>query len=383
MSAITEELKKNTATPYFDDLQSSDQIEKRQAEYEAAAQQAKVEQEQQQQIQATNEKRTLSQQKLDELMNRELPSPYFDQALVEEPLRLSRNNAIAKGFSVIGDMINLGARAKVNRRQPDNMEAKYMNDFYRQLERYGANVNDWNARNSARQDRIGMEGIQNARIEEDNARRDEAIKYQKGQDDKTWKWREGEIEREIDRAKQIGDINKANQLELMKKEHENRMKEYGIRYDGNGRSSGSSGSSGSDEIIIQTKNGYVPMNKANYSYYRGLAMKNAQELSVYDNSLFDKIPVVDKYDQPIPGEFEYVLRKGVDEDDLVRAFIELEDEKKKQQTAPASGQKLPPYDYPGAPLRPGEKLPEQSQFGKYETQQPAQENKTKTPSFFQ
>ena len=73
------------------------------------------------------------------------------------------------------------------------------------------------------------------------------------------------------------------------------------------------------------------MHEADYSYYRGMALKNAEKLMDYDKTLFEVVEDTDKFDRTT-GKYatSIQLRKGVNEDDLVRSYIEMtEDEKSK------------------------------------------------------
>lgn len=118
-------------------------------------------------------KKKTAQEYIDEITNRELPKPYYDSNRPEELKRLARNNALAKGFSLIGDMVNLSKNAKVKKRQPDHMEAKYMNDFFQYLDKYGNAVDAWNAQNTARKDRTNQ-------MQAGQANMDEQVRMEQG-----------------------------------------------------------------------------------------------------------------------------------------------------------------------------------------------------------
>ena len=53
-----------------------------------------------------------------EITSRSTPTPTYDQRRPEDLKRVARNTALAKGFSLIGDMISVQKGAKVKRRPP-------------------------------------------------------------------------------------------------------------------------------------------------------------------------------------------------------------------------------------------------------------------------
>jgi hypothetical protein len=276
------------------------------------------------------------------------PKPTFDATAPEYYKRAAKYNLIAKGLSLLADSFSLAKGGNVNRPQPDNKIPTYINQHFKYLDDY-RNKHDMynlqNYQNSLRYDEL--------RYRADNEQKALALAENRYNEEK--KWREGEIAR----AKEIGDYKKAQELELMEERQKNEMeqlKEVSKRYEG--RSSGrSSGEAADKRKTIQLNDGTViPMNPETYSLYLDKALRNPQLQN--DSGLFETVQEFDKTTgEPIQ---RIKLKSGINDDALIRAQLELEMEQQKSQEAV-----LPPVEYPGFPGRPGEKLPNQSQFPKY------------------
>lgn len=71
---------------------------------------------------------------LNQLLSYEPPKPNIDPNRPEELRKRALHSSIAKGLNLVGDVVALGRGANVNRRQPDNSEANYMNQMYQYID---------------------------------------------------------------------------------------------------------------------------------------------------------------------------------------------------------------------------------------------------------
>lgn len=242
------------------------------------------------------------------------PKPTFDTTTPEYLKRAAKYNAIAKGLSQLANTVSLGIGGNVNKAEPDDKTPAYIQGHLQYLDRYRDMVDKYDLMNYNNQLKaLGMsydDAVRQENEAKNDQRYNDQIDYRDKKDAENEEWKRKEWEQRVKRD----EAYLKSQEALVKQRLQPRSS-------GGGRST-----TDKDQVEIKTKYGTVPISKADYSYYRGQAMNTPELLK--DTRYF--VPVLNSYNEPT-GDYE--LRRGIDEDDLVRRMIEIEHE---QQSKPQS-----------------------------------------------
>ncbi len=149
-----------------------------------------------------------SQDILKELFSYTPPKPTYDPNREEELRRIKRDSAISKGLNLLTDTIGLKQGANINRKQPDNTEARMLDNIFKYRDDYNRRMDEYNYQNFANKLRTGQIALSQANREEDRG-----LQERKFQADQAWKAAEFQNEQ---LWKQIGQQNKEIDQELDK-----------------------------------------------------------------------------------------------------------------------------------------------------------------------
>lgn len=286
-------------------------------------------------------------QRIREIMATSMPKPVYDPNRPEELKRVARATALAKGLNLVGDLVGVKEGANIVRRQPDNKELAYLDNAYQYIDNYTRRIDDWNYKDFINKLRGAELGLQQENIAADNARRDRMAQQQAQQFSDEWKNR-----------KELADMEAQNRLTQAEKEQEYAMARIMEQNKGNLKEAYVRSSRGNNEknneFEIETRSGKVhKLSPRKASLYVDLAIENYKKLAEVRPELFNI--EVNEHGKPTGN---VTFTKQATEENLIRAMLELEE---RQQAEKYEDPKNRPA-YPGAPLREGEKLPDQSKY---------------------
>lgn len=145
-----------------------------------------------------------------DIIGYKMPQITMDESRPEDLKRLARNNAIAKGLGLVADMIGLSQNATINRKQPDNMEAKYTQDLYNYIDQMNRRKDEYNFREYAQKLRNGEMMLQQANR---NEAEDNSNYWKQKEMDRSDYWKKTEMERDnFWKKMQYGDKLADNEL---------------------------------------------------------------------------------------------------------------------------------------------------------------------------
>lgn len=200
-------------------------------------------------VEPGKQKRT-AQDIVREMMSYRPPKPTYDPQRPEELKRLARTSAIGKGINILGDVIGLGAGANVKRRQPDNRELGYLDNYYRYLDDYRRRMDDWNWKDYMSR----LRGEEMA-LSQANQEANRTLKEKQLRSEQAWKmlgfkseqdWKEHQKQQDIEDRKLDRDKLKADtaykEMTAKERERHNRQMELAsmIRAQKTGRNTSSS-----------------------------------------------------------------------------------------------------------------------------------------------
>jgi hypothetical protein len=229
--------------------------------------------------------------------------PVYDPNRIEEINRLKRNNALAEGLKVLGDVFALAKGANVNRRQPSTKNDRLTQAAMTYMDNYQKAMDDWNYKDYIAK----MKGLETAASQE-QADRNFNFNYQKYVDQQKEKKKAAELaqkryesEREYKKERdEKEDSFKESQLSLSKSrlaETERKNKDKNV-------------------INVKTARKVYSLSPEDASYFRGEALSRIQEIAKNHPDWIEE--KVDDY-----GNSSFHLSKNVKDDDLIRGYIEL------------------------------------------------------------
>jgi hypothetical protein len=238
--------------------------------------------------------------------------PTYDPARPEEMKRLAKASAIGKGLNVVGDIIGLSAGANVNKRQDDNKEERYLNSMYNYLDDYTRRLDNWNYQDFANKMRLGQMELQQA-----NQR--ESLNENKRQFDEREERYANQTEEQLKSQKEMADYRAVIDKELIDSRKNASIEEIKERakYSTVGTTPKTS--------KVQTKNGVYEFQEHEYSGIRDEAIRNSGRIQETDPKLFEQLFEETKDNAGI-GTGQYIPKKTTKDDDIVRAYIETEQE---------------------------------------------------------
>lgn len=258
-----------------------------------------------------NRKKT-ADELLQELYKKNIPEPTFDQDKADRLQRMGRINQLGRSINVLGDIFGTAIGANTRRRHPDTTAPALYQSYQANLDKYKAekDANLLRDYDKDRQDIIT--GISRADRQEDidiaQKRFDAQQRYKEAQQKLEWqKYLAGltQKERELAIAQQNADSNRirANKAGAKEKKNEN------------------------DDKVIATKYGTVTLTPDQASYIRDNALKNSAVLEKRYPNLYEASTSFDMQTGKMVNQKKLSTR--VKDDDLIRAYLEMQEEDKR------------------------------------------------------
>lgn len=270
------------------------------------------------------------QSKANEILQRiyktNVPEPVFDQAKADRLKRMGRVNQMGNGLSVLGDMLATGLGAPVKRRQEDGTAARLYQSYENNLDKHKNDKDVYSLRKLSKSlddAKLGLSEERRSEQMELANRKQAAYEKAKEADDK------------LNREKWEAEYNRKLKADEMNAKYK-AMDSESRRISAN--KTGATGSANQPKKIQTAKTTYE-MTPAEYSFRRERALKNSDLLKERFANMFINTPKLDKYQRPIPGQFDTSLNPEIKDDDLVRADLELEENPQPKAKDPGQVQK--------------------------------------------
>lgn len=318
---------------------------------------------------------------MSELFSYRPEKPLYDANRPEELKRLARNSVIAKGINLIGDNIALAKKANVNRTAPDNAERTYLGNMYNYLDDYARRVDTWNYQDFANKLRKGELALREANSDAENARRDEWQKQANDRYDKNYQLQErqlanSEAQRKLDNEFREKSF-KAQQEQYKQARADNNWyrAQTALAQMIRAQNSGSGRTAEKPYYLHGDKGSKVELEANEREKVLGLILSDPN-IQITQNEMDLLEP---KMGEPVStNSMNMLVQKYWQQSGAVQKYLKEREEAAKQG---ANGQQtnttVSPIKYPGAPLREGEQLPEQGQFGTYTKPATQQSSKPK------
>lgn len=266
------------------------------------------------------------------------PKPKYDTKNPEYLKRAAKMSRIGEGLGVLGKAAILAMGGTVPGAKVNTAPREYMNQYMSLMDRQQQmenqyNLTEWQANENfkrqkiaeqMKQQQLDQQGAYNkAKLESDN--------------------RNKEFNAQMAQNKMIFDVNKANkELDLKERKTESDIKTQEKNAKSNRIRAYNTGRSGAADkkdkpVKISTKYGDVEISASKASQLRHQALQNADALMNTRKELFDVAPEMDEYTKMPTGKNIVTVKKDINEEDLIRAMIELEYEQEQTKATQQTG----------------------------------------------
>ena len=167
------------------------------------------------QVQEQPKQRT-SRDIINEIFSTPVPKPTYDPNRTEETKRQMRLNSLGRGLKVLGDAFSLSKGANVVPRQPDNTNQVLLGKLHNYIDNYNKNLDTWNYQNYMNNVKKGITELNQINIENKAAADLTRQAYEREQDERNFKWREGEPERQQEFARYQSDLRMKEDAQKLK-----------------------------------------------------------------------------------------------------------------------------------------------------------------------
>ena len=151
---------------------------------------------------------------------RENLKPKFDTTTPEYLKKTAKLNALAKGMSAVSDIYSLAKGGNVNPPKEDTKTGAYTDAYFKYIDDYRNELNDWNAKDFGNRMNLGQmslsEAIRNQSMQREDKQIGDNRDFQREMQTGNQEYQSGEKDKDRDFSDKRDDKNFAQQKELMR-----------------------------------------------------------------------------------------------------------------------------------------------------------------------